>query len=107
MPCTVLLLTTTDQRKTAVPGFTEANTQRSLSRIIHRLFSSVLSPFHSWEKRQIKYKSQDKSYAGSFIETFNSFCTTTPFKRKYEQERYMPEHNTSFLKKWRAFIVRK
>ena len=28
MPCTVLLLTTTDQWKTAVPGFTEANTEK-------------------------------------------------------------------------------
>ena len=31
MPCTVLFLTTTDNKKIAVPGFTEANTQRSLS----------------------------------------------------------------------------
>ena len=28
MPCTVLFLTTTDNKKIAVPGFTEANTQK-------------------------------------------------------------------------------
>ena len=31
MPGTVLFLTTTDNKKIAVPGFTEANTQRGLS----------------------------------------------------------------------------
>lgn len=28
MPCTVLLLTTTDQQKTAVPGFTGKHTEK-------------------------------------------------------------------------------